>query len=59
MSMSSKLAFVGAYVLVLAAIVLKHGVDSGNFVLVAVGLLSLVVPVVIFRIRCQIRRVRR
>ncbi|HEY5850057.1 MAG TPA: hypothetical protein VIT62_04735 [Lysobacter sp.] len=57
--MSTKLAVVGAYVLIVSVIVLKQGVENGDHLMVAVGLMSLAVQVIIFRVRRQIRRVRR
>ncbi|MFC3816438.1 hypothetical protein [Lysobacter sp. GCM10012299] len=57
--MSTKLAVVGAYVLIVSLIVFKKGFESGDYLLVTVGLMSLAVQVIIFRVRRQIRRVRR
>ncbi|UNK50673.1 hypothetical protein MNR01_06610 [Lysobacter sp. S4-A87] len=57
--MSTKLAVVGAYVLIASVIVFKHGFESGDYLMVIVGLMSLAVQAIIFRVRRQIRRVRR
>ncbi len=59
MNMSTKLTFVGAYVLIVSMIVFKQGFESGNYLMVIVGVMSLAVQAVLLRVRRQIRRVRR
>ncbi len=59
MNMSTKLAVVGAYVLIVSLIVFKQGFESRDYLMVIVGLMSLAVLVIILRVRRQIRRVRR
>ena len=45
MNMSTKLAVVGAYVLIVSVIVFKQGFENGDYLMVVVGLMSLVVQV--------------
>jgi hypothetical protein len=59
MKMSTKLTVIAAYVLIVAGVVFKVGFDSRNYLLVILGLTSLAVQVILFRVRRRIRRVRR